>query len=207
MLTKLTDRIVTAEDIIDAGASYHPEEVQALVPEPIRMSELLDLDIPDADKVWGVLAMITDRRERVGAAAVLVRDVAHLTDDPSVAQCLDVCDRYARGGTTDDDLDEAALAVLVAEAAARARARDTKAAGAVAMAAARIAAMAAKACHCTGAAARTAARAAARAARPAAAGADRTTVEAAAMAARSAAERRQVELLRQLLDAGRLLSD
>jgi hypothetical protein len=189
---KITDRIISAQDLIDAGACYWDDEVRRLVPDPMPMSRLLDLDIPDEDRVWGVLSMITSKRERVGAAAVLVREVAHLSDDPLVSECLDVCDRYARGEADDLELKEAAWsASRAAEAAIYRVARAAvwvaaEAAAEAAMAASTDAWYAARAAIWSASYAARAGRAASYAAR-------------AGRAATTAAEQRQVQLLREML--------
>lgn len=121
---KLTNRIITAQDIIDADACYSEDKVRELIPHPIPISALLDLDIPDTDKVWGVLTMITDKRERVGATSALVRGALRHTGDVRVSQCLDVCDMYARGDASEAELNAAYAAAKAAANAAYAFAAD-----------------------------------------------------------------------------------
>jgi hypothetical protein len=175
---KITDRIVSAQDLIDAGACYRDDEVRRLVPDPMPMSRLLDLDIPDDDKVWCVLSTITDKRERVGAAAVLVREVAHLSANHHVIECLDVCDRYARGEADEQELGDAGLVVELSGSA------DW---GAVAASAVAESAWTTRAAAGSAGAATSAVWVA------------KSSDECAAESARAAAEQRQVELLRDML--------
>ena len=157
---KLTNRTITAQDIIALEPCYEDEQVHALVPEPTDLASLLDLNIPNEDIVWAVTRLIECKRERVWLGAQFVRETPlHdgrtvydlLTDERSIA-AIEVCEAYALGQASDEEL-------KAAEDAARAAAWD---AGTAAWAA--WAAWAAGAAGAAWATARADARAAARAA-------------------------------------------
>ena len=139
---KLTHRTITAQDIIDLEPCYEDEQVHALVPEPTDLASLLDLDIPNEDIVWAVTRLIESKRERVWLGAQFVRKTPlHdgrtvydlLTDERSIA-AIEVCEAYALGHASDEELEDAWDAAWAIADAARA------AAGAAAWAAAHAAA-------------------------------------------------------------------
>jgi len=100
---------------------------------------------------WLVGMTTPDRRAMVGCAAEIARTVLHVfeakyPDDTCVRDCLDLCDRYARGEDVSEAQMRDAAAALAADAAARAAARAAALAAALAAdAAADAAALAASA--------------------------------------------------------------
>ena len=115
---KLTNRTITAQDIIDLEPCYEDEQVHALVPEPTDLASLLDLDIPNEDIMWAVMQLIECKRERVWLGAQFVRKTPlHdgstvydlLTDERSIA-AIEVCEAYALGQASDEELDAAGAA-------------------------------------------------------------------------------------------------
>ncbi len=166
---KVTNRTITAQDVIDLDSCYEDEQVKALVPRPTTLLELCDLDIPDADKLWAITRLIESKRERVGLSCAFVRATCWdlLTDERS-KNALSVGEKYARGVADDSVMATACLAASAASAAclaaclaasARAAASAASAATAASAAACRDAASAA----CLAASAATAASAAANA--------------------------------------------
>ena len=109
---KLTNRTITAQDIIALEPCYEDEQVHALVPEPTDLASLLDLNIPNVDIMWAVTQLIECKRERVWLGAQFVRKTPLadgrtvydlLTDECSIA-AIEVCEAYALGQASDEEL-------------------------------------------------------------------------------------------------------
>ena len=146
---KLTNRTITAQDIIDLETCYEDEQVHALVPEPTDLASLLELDIPNEDIMWAVTRLIECKRERVWLGAKFVRHTPLadgrtvydlLTDQRSIA-AIETCEAYALGQASDEELEDAEDAARDAAGtaerdAAGTAARAARAAGDAARAAA-----------------------------------------------------------------------
>jgi hypothetical protein len=156
---------MTAQEMKDAGACYELNQIQELWGDRESLSalDILDLDIPDADKLWGVLRLelLTEPQFCECLARIVEytmdneRTQGRTPDERSVI-VPEKIRAYSRGEITSEEMlsaaraaaraaDAAAYAAAYAAYAARAAAYAARAAYAAADAAAYVAARAADA--------------------------------------------------------------
>lgn len=204
------EKTMTVEDFVNVGACYSRELIEELYAgrEALSALNILELDIPDEDKLWAVLRekLIPERTLHLLAVefarAALVRErEADRDPDDQCWRALDVKLAWLDGRASDEELDAANAA---AWAAARAARDAANAADAAAWAAAMAAANAADAATWAATDAANAAGAAANATNTAAWAAKAAANAAkdadwAANAARDAARAEQVDIAKRML--------
>jgi len=136
---QITNRTVTAEDVMALKHCYKPERINGLMPRPMTLLAILDLDtIPAEDRIWDVLRLIESPQERCAVSAAIVRrtpladgrTVWDLLSDERSRAGVSAAEAYSRG-----EASEAGLRVSCAAAHAAARAAANSAARAAARAA------------------------------------------------------------------------
>lgn len=126
------DRI-TAEQVLAWGPCYAKSRVRELVGDGLTPREILDLDIPPADRLWVFLRLMSPSDHRLFAAACAERALMRsgVTDQRSWG-AVRVARLHALGEASDQELADAArsaraaaLAALAAQYAARYAAQAT----------------------------------------------------------------------------------
>jgi len=109
----MAELTMTVQDFVDAGACYEHEQIEELFAgrEALSALDILDLDIPDNDKLWAVLRemLIPERTLHLLAvefarAALLKEREAGREPDERCWRALDVRLAWLDGKASDEEL-------------------------------------------------------------------------------------------------------